>query len=188
MMQFRALDLDGLVEINPEKRADARGYFAETFREDHFRANIGTFDFVQENQSLSLAIGTIRGIHFQVDPCAQGKLVRCLAGSIFDVAVDLRPASPTYGKWLGIELSAQQCNQLWIPAGFGHAFCTLSEACIVGYRVTSYYSAAHDRGVRWDDPAIGIAWPAEADPDTLSAKDRVQPMLAQLQTADVSCA
>lgn len=179
-MQFRSFDLDGPVEIVPRKIEDDRGYFAEIFREDRFRKQVPANDFVQDNQSLSTRAGTIRGIHFQSHPGAQGKLVRCLAGKLMDVAVDLRADSPSYGRWISVVLMPEECNQLWIPVGFGHAFCSLEPDTIISYRVTSYYSAENDRGVAWDDPDIGIAWPDVADPATLSAKDRHQPRLADL--------
>lgn len=179
-MEFHDLDLDGLVEIRPKKFIDARGYFSETFRADALAEIVGSATFVQDNQSLSRAVGTIRGLHFQTVPATQGKLVRCLSGSLFDVAVDLRTDSPNYGKWQGLELSAEAGNQLWIPAGFGHGFCTLEPDSVVSYKVTAYYSAPNDGGVRWDDPAIGIVWPDIADPATLSEKDKVQPLLADL--------
>lgn len=179
-MVFVELAIADLVEIRPKMLHDARGYFSEIFRKDRFRDVVGTCDIVQENQSMSLAAGTIRGIHFQAPPVAQGKLVRCIRGRIFDVAVDLRRGSPTFGKWAAIELSADAANQLWIPPGFGHAFCTLEPECVVGYGVTAYYSAEHDKGLGWDDPTIGIEWPPIADADTLSAKDRGQPSLAKL--------
>jgi len=179
-MEFRTFDIPGLIEITPKKHGDARGYFSETFREDRFAEAAGPVHFVQENQSLSVAQGTIRGIHFQTDPFAQGKLVRCVSGRILDVAVDLRHGSPTFGKWVGVELTSESNNQLWIPAGFGHAFCTLVPDCLVSYKVTNYYSHPNDAGLRWDDPAIGIEWPAVADAETLSAKDKVQPLLAEL--------
>lgn len=179
-MECHTLALDGVVELRPRKLVDARGYFVETFRVDFFTQAIGAVEFLQENQSLSRAPGTIRGIHFQTAPYAQAKLVRCLAGSVFDVAVDLRADSPNRGKWVAVALSAEQGNQLWIPAGFGHAFCTLEPDSVVAYKVSAYYSATHDGGVRWDDPAIGIAWPDIADPATLSDKDKVQPLLRDL--------
>jgi dTDP-4-dehydrorhamnose 3,5-epimerase len=135
---------------------------------------------VQDNQSLSVRAGTIRGIHFQSKPAAQGKLVRCLEGKLLDVAVDLRKDSPNYGRWISAILSPTQSNQLWIPVGFGHAFCTLEPDTVISYRVTDYYSPENDKGVAWDDPDIGIGWPKIADPDTLSAKDRSQPGLAEL--------
>lgn len=179
-MEFRRLAVPDVVEIQPRRFGDDRGHFSEIFRLDRFRAEMGPVDFVQENQSLSVRAGTIRGLHFQTHPFAQGKLVRCLAGTIFDVAVDLRRNSPHFGHWVAVELSADKGNQLWIPAGFGHGFCTLQPDSIVCYKVTAYYSQAEDKGVAWDDPDIGIVWPALADAATLSAKDRVQPRLAEL--------
>lgn len=168
------------MEIKPRKIEDDRGYFSEIFRLDQFAGHASAVEFVQDNQSLSVHRGTIRGIHFQSPPVAQGKLVRCLAGWLFDVAVDLRRKSPTYGRWISVELSSEENNQLWIPEGFGHAFCTLEPNSIVSYRVTSYYSLENDKGVAWDDRDIGISWPECADPATLSPKDRKQPSLADL--------
>lgn len=179
-MEFRRLGLDGPIEIEPHKIGDERGYFSEIFRLDEFARHAPPVEFVQDNQSLSSRAGTIRGIHFQTCPAAQNKLVRCLAGRLFDVAVDLRRDSPSYGMWVSVELSPEQNNQLWVPAGFGHAFCSLEPNSIISYRVTSYYSPEHDKGVAWDDPDIAIDWPSVADPDTLSAKDRNQPCLAEL--------
>jgi dTDP-4-dehydrorhamnose 3,5-epimerase len=140
----------------------------------------GAVSFVQDNQSYSATPGTLRGLHFQTPPRAQGKLVRCLAGAVFDVAVDLRHGSPTFGQWAGVELTAARLNALWVPAGFAHGFCTLVPDSVITYKVTDYYSPADDRGLAWDDPALGITWPDCADPETLSAKDRVQPRLADL--------
>lgn len=179
-MEFRSVGLDGPVEIIPRKVEDERGYFAEIFRLRDFAARAGPVAFVQDNQSLSVRVGTIRGIHFQSHPEAQGKLVRCLAGKLVDIAVDLRHDSPTYGRWASVVLSSEENNQLWVPVGFGHAFCTLEPNSIISYRVTSYYSPEHDKGVAWDDPDIAIGWPTVADPDTLSVKDRRQPSLAEL--------
>ena len=179
-MEFRSFDLDGPFEIKPRKIEDERGYFSEIFRLKAFAERAGPVAFVQDNQSLSIRPGTVRGIHFQSHPEAQGKLVRCLAGSLVDVAVDLRSGSPTYGKWISAILTPEDNNQLWIPVGFGHAFCTLEPDSIISYRVTSYYSPENDKGVAWDDPDIAIDWPDIADPETLSAKDRQQPSLAEL--------
>ncbi len=180
-MDISTFDIAGPVAITPRKLGDERGYFAELFREDRFTTALGTrIDFVQDNQSLSARVGTVRGLHFQTNPMGQGKLVRCIVGAIFDVAVDLRVDSPTFGKWIGIELTSEACNQLWIPVGFAHGFCTLQPDTVVAYRVTNYYSPEHDKGVAWNDPAIGIDWPAQADGETLSGKDKVQPLLADL--------
>jgi dTDP-4-dehydrorhamnose 3,5-epimerase len=179
-MEFRTFEIEGPLEIVPRKFEDDRGYFSEIFRLSSFAERVGPVEFVQDNQSLSVRSGTIRGIHFQSHPKAQGKLVRCATGSVVDYAVDLRRDSPTYGQWVSIVLSATMMNQLWIPVGFGHAFCTLEPNSIITYRVTDYYSPEHDKGVAWNDPEIGIEWPSAADPETLSAKDRQQPGLAEL--------
>src|SRR4029453_11593861 len=140
----------------------------------------GLVEFVQDNQSLNVRRGTIRGIPFQSYPAAQGKLVRCLAGSLIDFAVDLRHDSPTYGRWISVVLTAEANNQLWVPVGFGHAFCTIEPNSVISYRITDYYSPANDKGVAWDDPDIAIEWPEFADPATLLARDREQPALADL--------
>ncbi len=179
-MEFRTFSVDGPIEIVPRKIEDERGYFMELFRLADFVEKAGPVDFVQDNQSLSVRPGTIRGIHFQSEPFAQGKLVRCIAGKVFDVAVDLRPDSSTYGRWVTVTLTPELGNQLWIPVGFGHAFCSLEPNSVIHYRVTDYYSAECDKGVAWNDPDIAIDWPQIADPDTLSAKDRKQPKLVDL--------
>lgn len=181
-MEFRSFEVDGPFEIRPRKIEDERGYFAEIFRANRFDERVNDVQFVQENQSLSVRTGTVRGLHFQAEPFAQGKLVRCLAGRLFDVVVDLRSDSPSFGRWISVELSPQKCNQLWVPAGFGHGFCTLEPNSVISYRVTNYYSPEHDKGVAWDDPAIGINWPDIADPQTLSGKDRHLPGLAGLRS------
>jgi dTDP-4-dehydrorhamnose 3,5-epimerase len=179
-MEFRNFEIDGPFEIIPRKIEDERGYFSEIFRVDTFAGRAPGADFVQDNESLSIRAGTVRGIHFQSHPFAQGKLVRCLAGRLVDVIVDLRVGSSTYGRWFSVTLSPERNNQLWVPVGFGHGFCTLEPNTIISYRVTDYYSAEHDKGVAWDDPEIAIEWPHVTDPDTLSAKDRRQPLLADL--------
>lgn len=179
-MQVRTFSIEGPLEVIPRKIEDERGYFAEIFRLNDFSERAGDVSFVQDNQSLSVRAGTIRGLHFQTHPAAQGKLVRCLAGRIWDVAVDLRTGSPTFGQSISLELTPEEDNQLWVPVGFGHGFCTLEPNSIISYRVTNYYSPENDKGVAWDDPDIGIDWPTVADPETLSAKDRQQPSLAAL--------
>jgi dTDP-4-dehydrorhamnose 3,5-epimerase len=191
-MEFRSFDIEGPLEIRPRKIEDERGYFAETFRLAQFVDRVGKADFVQDNTSLNIRPGTIRGIHFQTPPACQGKLVRCLAGRLFDVAVDLRRDSPTYAEWVAVVLAPAEINQLWVPAGFGHAFCTLEPNTVISYRATNYYSPEHDKGLAWNDPDIAIDWPPIADPETISPKDRVQPSLAELPAffslKDAQCA
>jgi dTDP-4-dehydrorhamnose 3,5-epimerase len=181
-MNFAKLDIPDVVLIEPKKFGDSRGYFMETFRQSLFAEHVGDFDFVQDNQSLSAEVGTVRGLHFQLDPMAQGKLVRCIAGALVDVAVDIRTGSPTYGKHVAVELTAENGRQLWVPPGFAHGFCTLTPNTEISYKVTNYYSAEHDRGLLWNDPVLGIDWPVEADKAALSDKDRKQPSLADLGT------
>jgi dTDP-4-dehydrorhamnose 3,5-epimerase len=172
--------LPSVIEIVPARHRDSRGYFAETFRSDWFEGNVASSTFVQENQSLSSKAGMVRGLHFQSAPFAQGKLVRCVSGAIFDVAVDIRAGSPDFGRWAGVRLTEEEGNQLWVPPGFLHGFCTLTDAALVCYKVTSYYTRASDLGVRWNDPDIGIDWPEIADPALLSEKDASQPLLRDL--------
>eukprot|EP01037_Dinobryon_pediforme_P009908 gene9908-9974_t len=179
-MEFKPFSIPGPIAIVPLRHGDARGYFSEIFRADRFAQAVGPLDLVQENQSLNVQAGTIRGLHFQIPPAAQGKLVRCLAGAIFDVAVDIRHGSATFGQWVAAELTADNGHQMWVPAGFAHGFCTLVANTIVAYKVSAYYSPDHDRGIAWDDAALGIDWPAVADAATLSAKDRMQPRLSAL--------
>lgn len=179
-MDFRTFELAGPLEIKPRKIGDDRGYFSEIFRIDRFTEHASGGEFVQENQSFSARGGTIRGIHFQSLPAAQGKLVRCVAGRLLDVAVDLRVDSPTFGRWISVILSAEELNQLWVPVGFGHGFCTLEPNTIISYRVTDYYNPQYDLGVRWDDPDIAVEWPDIANADTLSLRDQRQPSLADL--------
>ena len=168
-----------LLVISPKRFQDARGWFSETWNESKF-AELGIkSDFCQDNQSHSGVKGTLRGLHFQAPPFAQAKLVRCLQGRIFDVAVDIRKASPTFGKWFGLELSAENGRQLFIPAGYAHGFLTLEQDCMISYKVDAYYSSPHDGGIAWNDPAIGIEWPID-DLPVLSEKDAKLPMLAEL--------
>nr|WP_325265933.1 dTDP-4-dehydrorhamnose 3,5-epimerase [uncultured Rhizobium sp.] len=182
-MNFERTVIVEVVVIVPKKIGDSRGYFSETFRKDEFLKNVGDIEFVQDNQSLSAEKGTIRGLHFQLDPRAQGKLVRCLSGAILDVAVDIRKGSPTYGQHVKAELTADNGHQLWVPPGFAHGFCTIEPNSIISYKVTDYYSPEHDRGLLWNDPELGIEWPVDAEAAVLSAKDKVQPRLADLGAA-----
>jgi dTDP-4-dehydrorhamnose 3,5-epimerase len=179
-MEFTSLAVPDVKLIVPRHIGDDRGYFAETFRADRFAQACGDIAFVQDNESFSARAGTIRGLHFQTAPHAQGKLVRCTAGALFDVAVDIRRGSPTYGQWVGEVLTPRNGHQLWVPPGFAHGFCTIEPNSVICYKVTDYYSAECDKGLAWDDPAIAIRWPDGAEADTLSPKDRVQPRLADL--------
>lgn len=179
-MNLVRLGIPDVIEIRPVRRADSRGYFSEVFRADWFSGQIASVDFVQENQSLSRSTGIVRGLHCQAPPLAQGKLVRCLAGEIFDVVVDIRRGSPSFGQWVAATLTGDEGNQLWVPAGFLHGFCTLTPDTVVSYRVSAYYDADSDRGVRWNDPDIGIVWPDAADAAHLSPRDAQLPSLADL--------
>ncbi|ARS28394.1 dTDP-4-dehydrorhamnose 3,5-epimerase [Sphingomonas sp. KC8] len=179
-MLVKSFEISDLKLFIPRHIGDERGYFAETFRADIFGEHCGDFTFVQDNESLSAKAGTVRGLHFQSEPHVQGKLVRCTAGALFDVAVDIRRGSPTYGRWVGETLTPENGKQIWVPPGFAHGFCTLEPNTVIGYKVTGYYSAECDKGLAWDDPTIAVAWPDIADPDTLSPKDRKQPLLSDL--------
>jgi len=179
-MHFERAIISDLVIITPKRFGDDRGHFMETFREDLFQEQIGSIRFVQDNQSFSALPGTVRGLHFQLEPRAQGKLVRCSAGALLDVAVDIRVGSPTYGKHVAVELSAENGKQLWVPTGFAHGFCTLIPNTEISYKVTDYYSAENDRGLQWDDPELEIAWPVKPEDACLSLKDRQQPKLSEL--------
>jgi dTDP-4-dehydrorhamnose 3,5-epimerase len=165
--------------IVPNRIGDTRGWFTEVYSEPAFEKLGITSRFVQDNHSLSVARYTLRGLHFQTPPRAQSKLVRCIRGRVFDVAVDLRKGSPTYGQWVGTELSAANGHQLFVPIGFAHGFLTLEPDCELSYKCSDTYAPDCDGGIRWDDPVIGIDWPI---PDgmrpELSAKDLVQPLLA----------
>lgn len=169
------------VKVVVTKRfGDRRGFFSETWSREAFRSAGLDLDFVQDNHSLSGAVGTLRGLHFQSPPYAQDKLVRVSRGRVLDVAVDIRRSSPTYGAHVAVELSAENWRQLLVPIGFAHGFITLEPDTEVQYKVTAPYSAAHDHGLAFDDPALAIAWPAPPGGPTLSEKDRKHPGLADL--------
>ena len=163
--------------IVPKRHPDARGWFAETYNEARLRALGIDGRFVQDNQSYSQRAGTLRGLHFQAPPFAQAKLISVLRGRVLDVAVDVRRGSPTFGKHVSAELSADTGRQLYIPAGFAHGVLTLENDVVLNYKVSGYYAAAHEGGIRWDDPDIDIAWPIAAGAITLSEKDRLLPLL-----------
>ncbi len=176
-MKARPTTLADVIVVEPQAFSDDRGYFFESFNHQQFDDLVAPdVTFVQDNQSFSKK-GVIRGLHYQVAPRAQGKLVRVVHGEIFDVAVDLRRNSPQFGKWAGQILSAENRKQLWIPAGFAHGFQVLSDSAEILYKTTDYWSAAHERSIRWDDPTIGIAWPSRLTP-LMSEKDRLAPLLS----------
>jgi dTDP-4-dehydrorhamnose 3,5-epimerase len=166
-----------VIRITPKRFQDARGWFSETWQRDRYAAAGIDVDFVQDNHSYSAPTGTLRGIHFQAPPFAQAKLVRCLKGRIWDVAVDLRSGSPTYGQSVSAELSAERGEQLFVPAGYGHGFLTLEPDTEVAYKVDALYDPASDGGIAWDDPDLAIAWPLPGAAPELSDKDARLPPL-----------
>ena len=170
-------ELDGLVLVEPDVFGDDRGFLVETYRKDAWRELGIDADFVQHNHSRSVQ-NTLRGLHFQTSP-GQAKLVRCSAGRIFDVAVDLRRDSPTFGKWEGHELDDRDHRQLFVPVGFGHGFCVLSEIADVDYQLSSLYDPATEAGIAWDDPDVGVDWPVAAP--LLSERDKTGPRLADVR-------
>lgn len=175
-----ALAIPEVKLIRPRKHGDARGFFSETYSQKALAAAGVHPVFVQDNHAFSAAKGTVRGLHFQIAPFAQDKLVRVVRGSIFDVAVDLRRGSPTYGHHVSAVISAKEWNQILVPVGFAHGLLTLEPDTEVLYKVSNYYSPEHDLGLLWNDPALGIAWPVTAADAILSDKDKVQPRLQDL--------
>jgi len=179
-VEVHQFDIPGLSLIVPKRFSDTRGYFSETWSDRLFRERIEDLSFVQDNQSVSAKKATVRGLHFQKPPHAQGKLVRVVRGSIFDVAVDIRKGSPSYGRHVAVRLDALEGAQLGVPPGFLHGFCTLEGETEVFYKVTAYYSASHDAGVLWNDPDLGIDWPFEGRSVVVSDKDRQLPRIRDL--------
>jgi dTDP-4-dehydrorhamnose 3,5-epimerase len=180
MVEVRPLAISDVKVITPSIFKDERGFFSETYSRRAL-AEVGIdADFVQDNHSLSRTRGVLRGLHFQTEPFAQGKLVRVLRGAIFDVAVDIRRGSPSFGKHVSCVLSAENWSQMWIPAGFAHGFCTLEPDTEVIYKVTAFYAPQCDKGIAFDDPDLGIAWPIPGGEVVLSEKDRHHPRLRDL--------
>lgn len=179
-MKITETALEGVVEIQPQVHGDHRGWFSEAYSEPRFaEAGLPT-GWVQDNESLSATVGTVRGIHFQTAPFPQDKLLRVIRGAAFDVAVDLRTSSPSFGRWVGVHLCAEKRNQILIPVGFGHGFCTLEPNTIVSYKVSAPYAPDCDSGIRWDDPAIGIEWPLPPGTEpVISERDAQSPLLAE---------
>ena len=175
-MQFETTDLADVWLITPKRFSDDRGYFSETFRQDLFQDAIGKkVDFVQDNFSRSNLKGTLRGLHFQSPPFAQGKLVRCMRGRIQDVAIDIRKGSKTFGQSVSFELSEENGHQLWIPEGFLHGFCTLEDNCGVAYKCTNYYSPECDANIRWNDPTLNVNWDLDNGKVVVSEKEKAAP-------------
>lgn len=181
MLEVRPLGLDGVLEIVPRRHGDARGFFIETYNAQRFSDAGITLCFVQDNHSYSAAAGVLRGLHYQLAPRAQDKLLRVIRGAILDVAVDIRRGSASFGKWVAHEISAEKGNQILVPKGFAHGFLTLVRDTEVIYKVTDTYSPEHDRSIRFDDPAIGIEWPSMAGGFQLSDKDQKAPLLADAE-------
>jgi len=184
--EFEKLEIPEVILVKPKVFKDSRGFFLETYKESDFvKAGI-TRKFVQDNHSMSVK-GVLRGLHYQKKPAVQGKLVRCVRGAIFDVAIDIRKGSPTFGKWVGVILSEENHFMLWIPPGFAHGFLTLSDRAEVLYKVSdSEYSPAHDAGIIWNDPDISIKWPLEDIKEViLSEKDSKLPRLKDLKEEDL---
>ena len=179
-MEAEKLSVLGAWTFTPRRFGDHRGFFSEVYNASTL-AGMGIEDrFVQDNHSLSADVGTIRGLHFQVPPHAIAKLVRVVRGAVLDVIVDIRHGSPTYGQHVSVELSAENWRQIYVPPGVAHGFCTIEPDTEVAYKVTDYWYPEADKGLRYDDPALGIEWPVDTDQAILSDKDRVQPVLAEL--------
>ena len=183
-MKVTRTAIEGLLILEPKVFGDERGFFLESFNQQAFEAALGSeVRFVQDNHSRSTR-GVLRGLHYQLPPHTQGKLVRVTQGSVFDVAVDLRRGSPSFGRWVGVELSGQNHQQLWLPPGLAHGFLVTSDSADFLYKTTRYFAPEAERCVRWDDPAIAIAWPALDREPLLSAKDAAAPLLADATLFD----
>jgi len=177
-MEIITTALAGVVELRPQRFGDERGWFSETYKRDVLRGAGIDIDFVQDNESFSAPTGTLRGLHYQTAPHAQDKLVRVIHGSILDIAVDIRRASPTFGQHIAVTLSADDANQLLVPVGFAHGFCTLEPNVRVAYKVSGKYAPDCERAIRWDDSTLAIQWQLPSDGPTLSGKDDAAPRLA----------
>lgn len=179
-MKVRTFDIEGILLVEPKRHHDMRGFFCETYNAAALEKQGISVQFVQDNVSLSTGAGTVRGLHYQSPPFAQSKLIRVVRGAIFDVVVDIRNGSPTFGKHISIELSAENALQLFIPEGFAHGFATLRPLTEIAYKVSAPYSHDHDQGIFWDDPALRIRWPISTDKAILSAKDSSLPVLREI--------
>jgi dTDP-4-dehydrorhamnose 3,5-epimerase len=178
-MELLATALPEVRIVVPARFDDTRGFFSETWNARALAAAGIDAAFVQDNHARSRRRGTLRGLHYQIPPCAQGKLLRVTRGAVLDVAVDVRRGSPSFGQHVAVPLSAENWHQLWVPAGFAHGYCTLEDDTEVQYKTTQYYSPAHERGIAWDDPALAIGWPLDAASLVLTERDRQLPRLAE---------
>lgn len=186
-MIFDFFSIEGPCLITPEKHGDNRGYFMETYQQEKFEEAIDrAVTFIQDNHSLSTTKGTVRGLHYQSPPVAQGKLIRCIKGGITDIAVDARANSPTYGKHIKVILSAENAKQLWVPEGFLHGFATLEDNTEVVYKVTNYYNQESDGNVQWNDPDLAIDWGIDEDLAVLSKKDKNAPCFSAFVSPFIS--
>lgn len=181
-MLVKKLSLPEILEITPAKHGDARGFFSETYNAKRFSDAGIDLPWVQDNHSFSAPAGVLRGLHYQIPPFAQDKLVRVVRGAIFDVAVDIRHGSPRFGQWCGLTISADKWNQILVPSGFAHGFVTLEPNTEVIYKVTELYSPDHDRAIHYADSDIGVDWPSDGIELTLSAKDQEAPLLRDVDT------
>jgi len=182
-MKIKTFDIPGPMLVIPRLFKDDRGYFYESFREDKFNEALGeAIHFVQDNQSHSVEAGTVRGLHYQSDPHAQGKLVRCISGSIIDIIVDVREGSPTFGQHLSVELTGENHHQFYVPVGFLHGFSTQSADALVSYKVTNYYSPEADGNVLWNSPSLGLDWNVSSTEAVVSDKDKIAPAFADWKT------
>lgn len=182
-MKFQPTQISDVIIVEPRVFGDSRGYFQESFRQDIFEKEIPGVKFIQDNESMSL-FGVLRGLHYQLPPFDQAKLVRVVIGKVLDVAVDIRRNSPTFGRYVSVELSEENKCQLFIPRGFAHGFLVLSEKAIFQYKVDNYYSKEHDRGIAFDDPELGIDWVVGPEKLLLSEKDQSNPLLKDAQLFD----
>ena len=180
-MKFERLSIPDIILIEPKAFSDDRGWFSEAYNQKVWRDGGVTDVFVQDNEALSNVAGTIRGLHFQAPPHAQSKLMRCVAGSIFDVAIDIRRNSPTFGKCVTAEITAASRTQLFIPVGFAHGYCTLTSNTIVQYKVSSHYNTDSERGILWNDPALAIEWPTQVGAPVIAPRDAKLPLLCDLE-------
>lgn len=182
MLDVRPLDIPDVLELKPRKFGDDRGFFSETYNRERMREKGIAIDWMQDNQSYSAEAFTLRGLHYQEPPFAQDKLVRVLRGRILDVAVDIRVGSPTFGRWVALELSASDFNQILVPVGFAHGFLTLEPDTEVFYKVSNPYSGQHDRSLRFDDPDFAVDWPLGGRTPVLSAKDEAAPRFSEVES------